>query len=253
MTRVVLSDYRWERIQRALRRSGAYMTATTRRTVEGIFWRVRTGAPWRDLPDAFGPWQTVYNRFNRWAEAGICEELFDLLKSRDIDAEWQAMDATIVRAHQHASGSRLGRDEAIGRSKGGPTTKVHALCDAHGNPTKIILSPGQAADVTYAPVLLQALEDHAEAVLADKAYDAKGVRDKALERGSKPVIPFRSTTKVGREFGFDRDLYGHRHCVENLFCRLKHFRAVATRYDKLARNFLALIQLACAYLWAELA
>ena len=127
MTRVVLSDYRWERIQRALRRSGAYMTATTRRTVEGIFWRVRTGAPWRDLPDAFGPWQTVYNRFNRWAEAGICEELFDLLKSRDIDAEWQAMDATIVRAHQHASGSRLGRDEAIGRSKGGPTTKVHAL------------------------------------------------------------------------------------------------------------------------------
>ncbi len=163
------------------------------------------------------------------------------------------MDATIVRAHQHASGSRLAGNEAIGRSKGGPTTKIHALCDAHGNPTKIVLSPGQDADVTYAPILLEALEDDAEAVLADKAYDAKSVRDEVLERGSKPVIPFRSTTKVGREVGFDRELYGFRHCVENLFCRLKHFRAVATRYDKLARNFLALTHLACAFVWVDLA
>lgn len=79
------------------------------------------------------------------------------------------------------------------------------------------------------------------------------MRDNALARGVQPVIPFRSTTKVGRELGFDRDLYRHRHVVENLFCRLKHFRGIATRYDKLVRNFLALIHLTCAYLWAALA
>lgn len=158
MTRCILSDKRWGKIEPSLRRTGVYLTATTRRTVEGIFWRVRTGAPWRDLPDSFGPWQTVYCRFNRWAKAGVCDELFAMLKSRDIDAEWQAMDATIVRAHQHATGARGDDDKMIGRSKGGPTTKIHALCDAHGNPTKIVLSKGQAADVTFAPVLLKALE-----------------------------------------------------------------------------------------------
>jgi transposase len=160
------------------------------------------------------------------------------------------MDATIVRAHQHASGAQTTDYEAIGRSKGGRTTKIHALCDAHGNPTKIVLTPGQTHDVTRGKVLIGATEIGCESLLGDKAYDAVSIRDKALSLAITPVIPFRTTTQVGRDAGFDGELYRHRHLVENLFCRLKQFRGIATRYDKLARNFLAHLQMVCALLWA---
>jgi transposase len=252
MTRTILSDLTWERIETALRIAGAYITEATRNSVEAIFWRSRTGAPWRDLPTEFGPWQSVYGRFNRWAKLGICERLFDLLKSRAPDAEWQAIDATIVRAHQHAAGAQGGGEQEIGRSKGGPTSKIHALCDAHGNPTKIVLTPGQTHDVRRGKELVRSTETYCEALLADKAYDAAAIRDEAKSLGIKPLIPFRICTQAGREAGFDADLYRHRHIVENLFCRLKQFRAIATRYDKLARNFLAGAHIACAYLWAAL-
>lgn len=253
MARLMISDVLWAKIESHLRRAGAHLTFTTRRSMEGMLWRIRTGSPWRDLPVSFGPWQTVYNRFNRWAKAGICGEFFALAKSRELDAEWQAFDATIIRAHQHSAGARGHKDEAIGRSKGGRTTKVHALTDAHGNPTKIIISRGQDSDVTYAPQLLACIEESAGSVLGDKAYDSKNFRSAASARGVTVVIPFRATTLAGRDMGFDRELYRHRHIVENLFGRLKHFRAFATRYDKLARNFLALVHLACAFLWVKLA
>lgn len=251
MMRTILSDRAWMRIKAALRIAGAYITAATRLIVEAIFWRIRTGAPWRDVPAAFGPWQSVYGRFNAWAKAGICAKLFDLLKSRDLDVEWQAIDATIVRAHQHAAGAQGGGNEAIGRSRGGPTTKIHVLCDAHGNPTNIVLTPGQTNDVTRGKELVRATEIGCETLLGDKAYDAASVREEAKSLGIQPVIPFRKCTQAGREAGFESELYRHRHVVENLFCRLKQFRAIATRYDKLARNFLAGSQIVCGYLWVN--
>jgi transposase len=247
-----LSDYAWERVKSALKFAGAYLTDETRTIVEAIYWRSRTGAPWRDLPEQFGPWQTVYGRFNCWSKKGICKRLFDVLKSRQPDVEWQSIDATVVRAHQHAAGARGKGREDIGRSKGGPTTKIHALCDAHGNPTEIAITPGQAADVKSAQGLIRHLEIGCEAVLADKAYDAAAVRAEIAAQSALAVIPFRTCTKAGREAGFDAEIYRNRHTVENLFCRLKQFRAIATRYDKLSRNFLAQIHLACAYLWVNL-
>lgn len=252
MTRTILSDQAWDRVETTLRIAGAYITDATRRIVEAILWRSRTGAPWRDLPADFGPWQSAYGRLRSWAKAGVCGRLFDLLRSREPDVEWQALDATIVRVHQHAAGASGGGDEAIGRSKGGLTTKIHALCDAHGNPTKILLTPGQAHDVTRGVELVRATEVGCEALLGDKAYDAAAVRDEAKSLGIKVVIPFRQCTKAGRKAGFDGELYRHRHTVENFFCRLKQFRAIATRYDKLARHFMAQSQLVCAYLWVNL-
>jgi transposase len=177
--------------------------------------------------------------------------IFEVLKI-DVDGEWQCMDATIIKAHQHAAGARGSRDEAIGHSRGGATTKVHALCDANGNPTTVILTKGQTHDAKIAADLIAATEEGAEAILGDMAYDATHIRDKARARGLTPVFPFRTCTQEGRRGGYDKALYRLRHLVENLFCGLKQFRAVATRYDKTARNYLATVHMACAFLWMKL-
>ena len=139
-----------------------------------------------------------------------------------------------------------GKDQAIGRSKGGLSTKIHAMVDALGNPTAFFLTAGQAHDLEGADALLPQMQ--ADALLADKAFDAdKRVIEPLLAAGKKLVIPPKSNRKVQRTF--DREMYKARHLMENFFCKLKQYRAIATRYDKTARNFLAAIHLAAAIIW----
>lgn len=126
------------------------------------------------------------------------------------------------------------------------STKIHATVDALGNPTGFHLTPGQAHDLEGADVLLA--ETPGEIVIADKGYDARERVVEPLERaGKQVVIPSRENTKKPREY--DRELYKERHLVENFFARLKQFRAIATRYDKTARNFLGAIYLVAAFIW----
>ena len=126
------------------------------------------------------------------------------------------------------------------------TTKIHATTDALGNPTGFHLTPGQAHDLVGADALLPGLE--ADALLADKAYDAEARVIQPLQQaGTVPVIPARANRKTPREY--DTDLYKARHLIENFFAKLKQFRAIATRYDKRARYFLAAIHLAAAVIW----
>src|SRR5665647_3802194 len=132
--------------------------------------------------------------------------------------------------------------QAIGRSRGGLTTKIHALVDALGNPVELMLTPGQAHDLTCAEPLIEAADPGA--LLADKAYDADTLIDTLTQRKITPVIPPKANRKVQR--ACDYALYCERNLVERFFNKLKHFRAIATRYDKLARNFLAGVQLASA-------
>jgi transposase len=115
------------------------------------------------------------------------------------------------------------------------------LSDDKGRPLVLALTPGQAADIKMLPVMLDALPP-AEELLADKAYDSDKVRADLLERGTRPVIP----NKDDRKFlhPFDRKRYKKRNAIERMFCRLKDFRRIATRYDKLARNYLAALCLA---------
>ena len=126
------------------------------------------------------------------------------------------------------------------------STKIHALVDALGNPLGFILTPGQAHDLEGADALLPDMA--AEVLLADKAFDAdERVIEPLQARGKSFVIPPKSNRKVQRDF--DRDAYKARHLIENFFCKLKEYRAIATRYDKTARNFLAAIHLAAAIIW----
>jgi transposase len=120
------------------------------------------------------------------------------------------------------------------------------MVDALGNPTAFLLTPGQAHDLEGADALLPQMQ--ADALLADKAFDAdKRVIKPLLAAGKKLVIPPKSNRKVQRTF--DREMYKARHLMENFFCKLKQYRAIATRYDKTARNFLAAVHLAATIIW----
>ncbi len=126
------------------------------------------------------------------------------------------------------------------------STKIHATVDALGNPTGVSLSPGNACDLDGADELLPAMA--ADTVIADKGYDADArVIDLLKQAGKTVVIPPKRNRKEPR--CYDKHLYKARHLIENFFCRLKQFRAIATRYDKTARNFLAAIQFASATIW----
>jgi transposase len=120
------------------------------------------------------------------------------------------------------------------------------MVDALGNPIGFILSPGQAHDLEGADALLPQMK--ADTLLADKAYDAdERVIEPLLAAGKNPVIPPKSNRKIQRTF--DKEMYKARHLMENFYCKLKQYRAIATRYDKTARNFLAAIHLAATVIW----
>ncbi len=130
--------------------------------------------------------------------------------------------------------------EGLGRSRGGLTTKVHAACDALGNPLRFTLSAGQRHDLTQAEALLDGYE--AGAVVADKGYDADWLAEQIAEAGAVVVIPPKANRVERRDY--DRNLYADRNKIERLFGRLKHYRRVATRYDKTGRNYLSFVFLA---------
>jgi transposase len=122
------------------------------------------------------------------------------------------------------------------------TTKVHALVDALGNPCNLMLTPGQDHDLTCAQPLLENAEPGA--LIGDKAYDADSLIDTLNQRAITPVIPPKANRNVKRDCDFA--LYRERNLVERFFNKIKHYRAIATRYDKLAQNFLAAVQLVAA-------
>jgi transposase len=134
----------------------------------------------------------------------------------------------------------------MGRSRGGLSTKIHALVDAEGRPIRIALTPGQAHDSTAAAELLADLNPGAT-LLADKAYDSNAIREQAQEQDVWANIPPKSSRKGS--FVFSPFLYRYRNLVERYFNKLKQFRGIATRYDKSPENFLAAIKLISARIW----
>ncbi|MBI4741675.1 MAG: IS5 family transposase, partial [Betaproteobacteria bacterium] len=138
-----------------------------------------------------------------------------------------------------------GSDQAIGRSRGGLTTKIHACVDALGNPPRLILAGGQVADITQDPALVEPVGT--DAVVADKGYDSDAFVETAGATGAAAAIPPRNHGLTPREY--DRGHHKARNLVERFLNRLKQFRRLATRYDKLAHRFNAFLHLACAYIW----
>ena len=136
---------------------------------------------------------------------------------------------------------RGAKAQAIGPSRGGQTTKIHALTDVIGRPFAFTLTAGNVADIKAAPALLSRLKG-ARYLIADKGYDADALRAALRRNRTVPVIPGRSNRK--RAIRYDKRRYRDRHLVENAIGRIKDFRRVATRYDKLEANFLSTVAIA---------
>jgi transposase len=216
--------------------------------VEAILWKHRTGAPWRDLPESFGPWTSVFTRFNTWSKKGVWQSILEVLR-KDADVEWVMLDGTIARAHQHSAGQGGGRkQQALGRCRGGVATKIHMITDAHGNPLDFVLTPGQAHESKTAPTLLCGWQP--KCVFGDRAYDGDPVRKVIAGMGAEAVIPPHPCRK--HPAAYDSFLYKARHAIENGFAKLKQFRSLATRYDKTARNYAAQVAIACIVVWLRL-
>ncbi|MCV0428729.1 MAG: IS5 family transposase [Roseibium sp.] len=244
--RHTLSDAEWRVIAPVLPcKPRGVPRVDDRRVLNGIFWVLRSGAPWRDLPEHFGPYTTCYNRFVRWRRAAVWGRILTAISHRD-DAEVQIIDSTIVRANQHASCIRNSASEGFGRSRGGLTTKIHAVVDANGLSLQVMITGGQQHDSLMARALLENLPSGGM-VLADKAYHATEIRTFVSSRGGWANIPPRRNRRD--PICFSPYLYRHRNHVERLFNRIKHRRRIATRYEKHAANFLAFVKLAAIRLW----
>ena len=251
MERVELTDGQWRVIEPLLppeRGRPGRPSRGNRTMVNAILWVHRTGSPWRDLPQAYGPWRSAWTRFDRWARSGVWQRALERLARRR-DCWVYMIDSSIARAHQHASGARrtLGC-QATGRSRGGLSTKIHAIVEARGLPVEVLVTPGQTSDYEPAEALIEGRAG--DAVIADRGYDADRVIDLIERQGSEAVIPPRKHGCT-KPRAFDTILYRLRHRVEFFFNRLKQFRRVATRYDKTARNYLAMVHIGCLRIWAR--
>lgn len=136
---------------------------------------------------------------------------------------------------------------ALGRSRGGFSTKINARTNAEGLPIGIVITPGQAHDATAYPALMEEVDDDPEQMLADKGYDSDAVRDDIEARGGQAQIPSKANRKV--QHLVDKAIYALRNRIERFFNRIKNSRRVATRYDKLVESFAAFVLLATIRLW----
>ncbi|WP_420710380.1 IS5 family transposase [Streptomyces sp. HNS054] len=256
--------------------------ADHRRTLEAIAWKYRTGSPWRDLPDELGSFQTAHKRLIRWAVDGTWGRILAaLLAAADgaDDIGWTvSVDSTVCRAHQHAAGARKRglpdqaepEDHALGRSRGGLSTKVHLASDSHARPLALRVTAGQAGD---APAFETVMADirvprsgpgrprtRPDVVLADRAYSSRAIREHLRQRGIRAVIPqpadqaghrLRRGRAGGRPPGFDAEAYKQRNAVERCINRLKQWRGLAMRTDKLALAYQAALHLAAILMWTR--
>ena len=243
-----LSDEEWSVLEPLMPKSRKSARPHDRRIINAIFYVLRTGIPWRNLPERYGPYTSAYNRFNRWSRRGVWKHIFDALAAKSRDSLY-LIDSTIVKAHRAASGAKGGRRIRIGISRGGRTTKIHAVVDGKGRPLNFSVTGGQVHDSQVVEQVLNTPRSPL-VVTADKAYDSQTARQQIKDEGALPIIPNRRNAI--KQAYCPKRFYRQRHKIENFFCRIKDWRRIATRYDKLARNFLAATTLVAALYWIKL-
>ncbi|WP_329234086.1 IS5 family transposase [Streptomyces sp. NBC_00111] len=279
--RLVITDAMWDRIEPLMPADPVRgrRWADHRRTLEGIAWKYRTCSPWRDLPEEVGSFQTAHKRLIRWAVDGTWERvLAAILAMADADGDvgWTvSVDSTVCRAHQHSAGARKKgsdqpEDHALGRSRGGLSTKVHLASDSRARPLSIHVTAGQAGDAPAFEAVMAGIRilrsglgrprTRPAVVLADRAYSSRAIRGHLRRRGIRAVIPqpadqvghrLRRGRAGGRPPGFNVEAYKERNTVERCIARLKQWRGLAMRTDKLAIAYQAALHLAAILIWTR--
>jgi transposase len=226
-----LSDHEWSLLEPLLpERGGGRPFADHRRMLNGLFWWLETGAPWRDIPERYGSWKSLYTRFSRWRRNGMWSRILSMLHaeldcSGRIDWTHFSVDATNVRAHKAAAGARKNitlRDEpvdhALGYSCGGFGSKLHLVSDGHGLPLAAVVSAGQAHESRFVTAVLNAVRVPREGrgrprqrpheVVGDRGYSHSHVRRWLRTHRMRAVIPERrdqAAHRRGRPLLFDRE------------------------------------------------
>ena len=217
-----------------------------------------SGVPWRDLPEEFGNWKTVFNRFRRWVREGVWDDvLLTFYSQRDaaglIDREQWNVDGTNIRAHRCAGGATNSaplepKDHGLGYSKGGFGTKLHVVVENRQTPLNVIATPGQAHESTpfenvleTVPLTQGKIRAWPKSVACDKGYSGKKNRTWLKRRRIEDVIA--SKTNEQRDPDFDKAKYRRRKIVERAIGWLKEKRRIATRYEKKIRPYLAIVKL----------
>ena len=214
--------------------------------VSGIYFILRTGQPWRDLPKEFGPWSSVYTRFPRWSRSVLWSQMLALLTADSCGAIL-SVDCTHIKVHQDASNAVVvAKAQAISKTKGGANTKLAVIVDRLGRAVGLNLVPGYRHDLKAVELLMDKFAGRF--VLADRDFDAKAFREKLLGLGATPCIPPRQTNRI--QYYYSTLAYAHRHVVENwFFARIKRRRRISTRYEKHSETFLAFVTLATVLDW----
>jgi transposase len=213
--------------------------------VTGMWYILRTGIPWRDLPAHFGPWSSVYTRFRRWCASGLWARLLATI-ARGAVGKIRCVDCSHIKVHRDAANTIGGQaNQAMGRTKGGLNTKLAAVVDGIGRAVGLKLAPGQQHDLRACAPLQPHLEGRW--TVADRAFDSNGFRRALASSAGFNCIPPCSRRRT--PIHFDRELYRHRHVVENFFSRIKRHRRIATRYEKLAVTFHGFVCFAAVLDW----
>lgn len=204
-----LTDSQWKKIEFFFptRKRRGRPPLNPRIVFNAILWLLKSGARWRDLPTCFGNWNSVYHKFRQWIRVGLKYMLVQI-------------DSTFCKVHKHGLGAhkRNGK-QAIGKSRGGYTTKIHALVNEYFQLMGVILTGGQIHDSEPALELFEGIELTGKKVLADKAFGSEKIRDYLAGHGAIVCIPDKSNAVIKHDF--DAQLYKQRNVVERFFQRIK--------------------------------
>jgi transposase len=202
--------------------------------------------------DSFALHATPQNDFARGIKPGDAAAVLTQINAENRDIHGCAPCFRIAPYQLSRRGGpsiRGAERNALGRSRGGFSTKINARTNAEGLPIGVVITPGQAHDVTAFPALMQEIDCDPEQMLGDKGYDSEAVRNNIEERGGEAAIPSTATRKI--QHAVDKALYALRNRIERFFNRAKNSRRVATRYDKLIESFAAFVLLACIRIWIK--
>jgi len=278
MKRYELTDPQWELIEPLL----PQRTATTgrppkdpREKLNGILWCLCSGAPWRDVPERFGRWQTVYDYYRNWRDDGTFDRIVEALQIHldrhgQIDWDLWCIDGSTIRATRAAAGAtkksltqhpQEPEDHALGRSRGGFSSKIHLVTDGRGLPLAVEVTPGQRHESTQVEAVMNDIaipqplgrpRKRPRRLAGDKAYSSHSIREWLHAHRISGVIPRKSNERKGSH-PFDQQSYRRRSVIEQCVGWLKECRRIGTRFEKLAISFMAMFKLAMIRRYLRLA